>query len=226
MKRVHVLVEGQTEEAFLNRVLYPHLVSSAVLLTPIIVSTKRRKHGAKFKGGVPKYVQVRKQLLRLLGDSSVAAVTTMFDLYGLPDDFPGLGGLPAAPDGYRKVEALEAALGEDIADQRFRPYLSLHEFEALVLASPENLETAFPGASFADLIRSSWLGGKSPEEVNDGPETHPSARICKLIPSFHKAIHGPLVTARIGLATLREKCPHFDRWVTTLEGFGAAGHQE
>lgn len=37
MKRVHVLVEGQTEEAFVGLVVQPHLWDHGVDLTPTIV---------------------------------------------------------------------------------------------------------------------------------------------------------------------------------------------
>ena len=36
-------------------------------------------------------------------------------------------------------------------------------------------------------------------------------------PGFRKTLHGPLATADTGLAALRERCPRFDVWVSTLE---------
>ncbi|HHB90288.1 MAG TPA: DUF4276 family protein [Anaerolineae bacterium] len=32
-----------------------------------------------------------------------------------------------------------------------------------------------------------------------------------------KTLHGPMIIKRIGLASIRERCPHFDAWVTMLE---------
>ena len=51
-------------------------------------SHKTVKRGPNFKGGITSFGQVERDLRRLLGDTSAALVTTMFDLYGLPDDFP------------------------------------------------------------------------------------------------------------------------------------------
>ena len=80
MKKVLILVEGQSEETFVKRVLSPHLATLDVLAVPIITSTKRVKSGLNFKGGIQSYQRVRKEIKRLLGDSSAALVTTMVDL--------------------------------------------------------------------------------------------------------------------------------------------------
>src|SRR6185436_9487197 len=48
VRRVHVLVEGQTEETFIRDVLAPHLASREVYLTPVLAATKRIKSGLKF----------------------------------------------------------------------------------------------------------------------------------------------------------------------------------
>ena len=86
MKKVHVLVEGQTEEKFVNTVLADYLCKLKIYLIPIIVATKRVKSGGKFRGGVTSYKKVKDEILRLLQDSSSVAVTTMIDFYALPED--------------------------------------------------------------------------------------------------------------------------------------------
>lgn len=60
--------------------------------------------------------------------ASDARFTIMFDLYGLPTDFPGYEDAKGESDPHRRVSALEQALGRDISDPRFIPYLQLHEF--------------------------------------------------------------------------------------------------
>ena len=83
MTQVLVLVEGQTEETFVKRVLAPHLATRQIWITPIIVTT----HGAN-KGGLSRYSIVKKELCNLRRDPHIW-LTTMFDFYGLPRDFPG-----------------------------------------------------------------------------------------------------------------------------------------
>ena len=60
---------------------------------------------------------------------------------------------------------------------------------------------------------------ESPELIDDRPEQAPSRRITACIPEYsaRKASAGPLVVAKIGLPRLRERCPHFDGWVSRLE---------
>ena len=55
--------------------------------------------------------------------NSRARFTTMFDFYALPGDFPGYEDAGQEGDPYVRVRLLEDALGEDISDQRFVPYL-------------------------------------------------------------------------------------------------------
>ncbi len=94
MRKVLILVEGQTEERFVKDVLQPYLWDGGVHPEPKIVTTKRVKRGAHFKGGITNFKKVEDDLRRFLGDTDAALVTTMFDYYGLPDDFPGKLTLP------------------------------------------------------------------------------------------------------------------------------------
>jgi len=109
VRKVLVLVEGQTEERFVKEVLCPKCLQSDVFMQPVVLATKRSKVGIKFKGGVSTYSKIRADVLRLLGDSSASAVTTLLDYYGLPDDFPGRD-RAVAGDCYQKVAYLESCL--------------------------------------------------------------------------------------------------------------------
>lgn len=214
MKKVLILVEGQTEEGFVKRVLNEHLRYNDIYLVPTIIATKRVKQGSDFKGGVISYVKVRKEILKLLGDTT-AKVTTMFDFYGLPNDFAGRFGVTGRP--HDKVSQVENSFDKDINNPRFFSYFSLHEFEGLLFSSPPVIartmnesgkETAF------SRIKNSF---PTPEDINDNPETTPSKRISKECPQYDKVIHGSIIANRIGLETLRRECPHFDTWLNRIE---------
>jgi hypothetical protein len=56
-----------------------------------------------------------------------------------------------------------------------------------------------------------------PEEIDEGPNTHPAARIRRHFPGYRKTLHGPLVSERIGLDVIRRKCLHFDGWLRRIE---------
>lgn len=220
MNRVLILVEGQTEETFVKRVLSGHLRDSGVFPVPVIVATKRIKSGTKFKGGITSYRRFRRDLSALLADSGAVGVTTMIDYYGLPEDFPGRSTAPPQLRGVERARFLEEALRGDFDDARFVPYLSVHEFEALLLADPEVIGGAVPEVHDLRALEAAVLAAGSPEEVDDGAETHPAARIRSFAPRYRKVLHGPIITQRIGMERLRERCSHFDRWLGWLEAMG------
>jgi hypothetical protein len=217
MKRVLIYVEGQTEETFARDVLAPYLWQTCqIILTPTLARTRRTKSGQTFKGGIVSYEQVKKDIRRLLADSQALLVTTMIDYYGLPDNFPGKDTLPAGAP-YDRVRHLEKAFANDIGHPRFLPFLVLHEFEALVLVKPENLGRVLPQYQNQLPALVTNIRAIPPEEVNDGPQTHPAARIQQYLPGYQKRLHGPLVVRHTGLAAIRSRCPHFDEWLTRVE---------
>jgi hypothetical protein len=217
MRRVLVLVEGQTEERFVKDVLCPHLWIREVDLIPTISTTKRVKSGPDFKGGITDYQKVEKDVLRLLNDTDAVAVTTFIDYYGLPSDFPGM---PSRPPGNPIPRAVhvETSWQTQIGDPRFRPFLMVHEFEALLFANPGELGAALylpPGSS--QLLHDIRASFSSPEEINDNPGTAPSRRIIGVSPAYRKTLHGPLVAGRIGLPVICQECSHFAGWLDWLE---------
>ncbi len=224
--RLNFIVEGQTEEAFVNRTLLPHLADRSVFASARSVMTSR-KRGAKHKGGLSSYTKAKSDITAWMNEdrNADARFTTMFDLYALPTDFPGYGDARQAQDPYERVRALEDALREDIPDPRFIPYIQLHEFEALLLADPQKLDLQFHdrGAGIQRLVDMA-CEYDSPELIDDGFDTAPSKRIIGEIPEYdgQKASAGPIVAGYIGLPTLRSKCAHFREWLDELERLGNA----
>lgn len=213
-RKVFVLVEGQTEEGFVKNVL-PKAMPPGLFLQPVIVATRRVNSGGTFKGGVPSYPKVKGEIGRLLGDSSAVKVTTMLDYYALPISFPGRAA-PAGVSCERKVQSVEDAWTQDIGSPRFRAYLSLHEFEALLFCDPAAIAEGFARPELTPelaRIRSSF---RTPEEINDNPNTAPSARLEALFPRYSKPFFGTLIAARIGVAAMEAECPHFADWIGFL----------
>lgn len=209
MSSVLILVEGQTEERFVKDVLAPSLAEHGVYVVPKILVTKIVKAGANFKGGVTSFSHFERDLRLLLRDSSATMVTTMIDLYGLPDDFPAISQTRELPYSER-VAALTETLRQHFNDQRFRPYFSTHEFEAIILPFLEVVAKATGG-----VVPASSLAVSDPESVNF--INPPSKRLRALFGNYRKALHGPTVTRRIGLPELRRRCPLFDAWIAHME---------
>ena len=221
MKQGLILVEGQTEEAFVRTVLRPYLVEKVNLwLEPTIVVTKRVAAGPSFKGGLGSYRKLRSDLLRRFDASHFTVVTTLFDYYGFPADAPGIADLPASATPQQKALHVQDAFARDIARSHFVPFLALHETEAWIFSELEHSSWAFPEGSRLSELRAIRAAVGSPEEINDGFHTAPSRRILAACPAYQKAINGPVVLGAIGIDAIRRECPHFDGWLTKLEGSG------
>ncbi len=216
MKKILILVEGSTEERFVKSALVPHLMKLEINIIPKIVSTKIEKNGLQFKGGLSNYRKIKKDLLRLLQDKSAVLVTTMFDYYGLPIDFPGYA-LKRNGKGIQAAKLIEVELEKDINNKKFLAYLQVHEFEGLLFSCPELIADAL-----IDRTKQKELIGirkkfKSPEDINDNPATCPSRRILNIFPFYKKPLYGSLIVGRIGLTKIRSECSHFNEWLSKIE---------
>lgn len=224
MIRLHVFVEGDTELEFVKQCLAPHLDQRQVWTIPIEVTTKRdRKTGKKLARGGGHWKHWRKDIRTVLRSNAAdLRVTSMFDLYGLPEDFPKLNECSTEQDTVARAGLLESAMGEDVDDDRFIAYVQRHEFEALVLSGLHHLSEQLMDADARaglEALRKE-LGELAPEDVNDGQETAPSKRLLARVPGYNKTTHGPLVTLKVGIERLKERCPRFGAWVGKLEALG------
>lgn len=217
MKRLVFIVEGETEEAFVNIILRSYFQKGG-FYNPI--QCFKIKHT---QGGMQKYSHVRNDVLKTIYEHDVI-VTTMFDLYRLPSSFPGFTEARAITNHLERVTFLEAKMKEDLESRQgqqfntFIPYIQLHEFEALVFSSTKGFEALFEDnemdyKGIGEVIK----GFPNPEDINDSPETAPSKRIQKLIPGYNKVAYGISLIEYTGIDIILQKCPHFKVWIDKLE---------
>jgi len=216
MKKVHILVEGQTEESFVNTIIKPYFEAKGITVNPVIISTKRIKAGNKFKGGITKYSKVRSEVLNLIGDSTADLVTTMIDYYGLPLDFPGVKSAENTKP-YSRIIYIEKAFEDDIKSRKFYAYLVRHEFEGLLFTNPEEIAKKILPRKKASELQKIKQNFPTPEDINNNPSTAPSKRIEKIFPDYDKVADGPVIAQRIGLDAIRRECPHFNDWIEYIE---------
>jgi hypothetical protein len=197
--RLHFLVEGESEEAFVQEVLGPHLWSFEV--TSAVCSM----------GGAHNFQRWQRDLRRWMrsDQNADARFTSMVDLYRLPSDFPST--TPSTTDPLQRVEHIERAIAAEIADRRFIPYVQLHEFEALLLTAPESFASVFPGRTIAVSGLRAECAGVAPEFIDDTPERSPSKRILKHFPDYDKRAAAPVIAQAIGLPPHPPSLPPFRR---------------
>lgn len=215
--QVVVLVEGQTEEVFVKEVLKPYLYERNIWIEPSIINTKIVKNAPNFKGGAVTFGKARRDLERILKDQSIR-VTTFFDYYRLGSDFPQFTQVKkAAKSGPDKVSVIEKAFEQAIDNRRFKAYIQIYEFEALLFSSLHGFEVNF--ADELDFIKgvSQIINQYSnPEEINDDPKTAPSKRLEALRPGYDKIFYGNSIALDNGIESILEKCPRFAEWVSWL----------
>ena len=61
MINLYIYCEGQTEESFIARVLYPYLLELGIIAKPIVCKTKQTR-ATKHKGGVSNYQKIKSEL--------------------------------------------------------------------------------------------------------------------------------------------------------------------
>jgi hypothetical protein len=220
-KRALILVEGQTEERFVKDVLAPAFLNRELYFSPTILVTKRVKSGPNFKGGVTNFRKFQNDAQRLLNSAAGALVTTLLDYYGLPTDFPGMDSRPIGSPVARVTHVEQAILMKFGSPPNFLPFLALHEFEAWLFASPDELPRVMTENQKQPQFAAIRASVQTPEEINERPQFAPSKRIEALFPAYKKNLHGPAAAGRIGLDRIRAECPHFSAWLSKLESFAA-----
>jgi hypothetical protein len=223
MIRLGIIGEGISEQSFAMAVINPHLLSYGIEAFSRQIVTKRNASQKDSKGGMPCYERVKKDISKLINEDSTRMITSMFDLYALPSDFPGYLEASSIKEPYSKVKLLEESFAEDISNKRFVPYIQLYEFEALFFTNVEIVHEILSLNNLKSSLRNlEMIIGEepNPEFINNGPSSAPSKRIKNLYPDYQKSVDGVRILERIGLFKIREKCYHFNEWLSKLESFG------
>jgi hypothetical protein len=190
---------------------------------PIVAATSLLASGQR--GGFVNWAAIEADLRILFTKDPRPNVcfTTMLDVYAMPVAIPGYPGASHGARTAAQVDAIESAWFAHFGEPRFVPYLQRHEFETLVLAHPPALRAVFPEHALAlSALEQSIAAIPNVEDLNDGPTTHPSARLKNAIPTYDplKASNGAFVLMEAGLPNVRSRCPRFDAWLARWEQWG------
>ena len=219
-----VLVEGKTEQIFIQNIVSPYLAGKGVYITPIIIS----KPGQK--GGDVKFVRAKNDIELHLKQRPDTYLTIFVDYYGLKNDWPGIEEAKRQTTPAAKAEKINNAtksqvndlFGGNDADRRFIPYVAMHEFEAMLFSDPEKLATQLgvPQSRIDKILKKCG----EPEQIDDSPHTAPSKRLEDLSRRFKKTSTGIAIANAIGLKKIRNECPLFNKWLTDIERLEGLKH--
>lgn len=212
------IVEGKTEQIFIQKILAPYLGNRNIG----VHATQVSKPGQK--GGDVQFSRVKKDLELHLKQRPDTYVTTLIDYYGTKE-WPGLELVPtqASPAQIAKIindstRIVVASLFPDQqAERRFIPYIAVHEFEAL-LFSDVGILSCHLGID-PSLVETVITRCGSPEAINNSPMTAPSKRLNAWSPNqnFLKTTMGIAIAEAIGIEKMRDSCPLFDTWLSIFE---------
>ena len=221
MKRLFIVVEGETEERFIRRVLYqPFILKDFHIEAQQWITN--RKLGTTGSGNNFDLIEnhLRRLISRYKNDNEVF-ISVMVDLYAFPKHGNTIydDEVDIQRTGKGKALLLQKKMIERLQYENFIPYVQLTEFEALLLSNPDALSLFYPDKLIEIERLKSEIRAKSPEEINETPQGAPSKRIIKYIPEYEKqkTSAGVATAEFIGLSFLREKCPHFNEWITKME---------
>lgn len=214
MKRLIIVCEGATEQEFCQMVLSPYLYSKGV-----IVETPTIKHSC---GGIVAWGTLKKQIIQHLNETEVV-VSMLIDFYRIKDSFrfPGWMEAKNMEPSQIKMDYLFHQMTMDMQESlrnRFIPYIQLHEFEGLLFSDITAYKKNFTKTECDfQAIESAIKDFPTPEDINNGPNTAPSVRLKNAIRGYEKDLYGGILADDIGLKTIRERCPLFNKWVERLE---------
>jgi hypothetical protein len=224
LMRVLILVEGPTERAIVDNVIAPPLGLSGVFLYPRVVGKPGHKGGNNF-------AVVRREIANLIRQEPGSIVTMLFDYYGLDDSWPGVsesrGKSPGSALTIMKTSIADAVIEDmngDFNRTRFIPYVQFFEIEGLLFAGPQEMAKVFGRPNLETTFRQIVTDCGGCERINDRYDTAPSNRIKRYFPQYRKGrsvnAHASRIAQHIGIERIREQCPNFNDWFTSLEQQG------
>jgi hypothetical protein len=220
---VYLVVEGRTEQTFIRDVLAPEMLKKSFFLFPALLG----KPG--HKGGDVRFDRAKNDIGKFLCQRPNIIVSTMLDYFKIDESWPGCDEIKRKVNAGQSLSSLQKAqLIEDEthkkilenfpdckAENRFIPYISMHEFEALLFSDADVLSSKL-NVDIED-IQKILKNYENPEEINDGPKTAPSKRLLNLKRDYRKVDMGKQISEAIGIDKIRTQCPNFDRWLRRIE---------
>ncbi len=216
MKRLIIICEGQTEQEFCNDVLQPHFNQLGIFIqNPTIKKTA---------GGIVRWTSLKFQIETHLKQDPTAYVSTLIDFYGIHEfhQYPNWLQASQTVNKINGMELMEQGMLNEITttfQNRFIPYIQLHEFEGILFSDLSVFDNGFEESEFLDYnyLVQTINDNENPELINDSSLTAPSKRLHRIIKDYSKVTHGSLIAQDIGINKIRSKCPRFNEWIEKLQ---------
>ncbi|PWK22647.1 uncharacterized protein DUF4276 [Arcicella aurantiaca] len=221
MKHLYIIVEGQTEAEFVERLLISYLSNQGLHtnIQPIKITMSGGGHGFN------NIEHFRNTIKPIMYYKDEPIITTMIDYSGINSEkkMPNYLNCIEKSDVEQRILCMEESLKNYVNTIKpytnFIPNILRHEFETLLFANPEDgfdLEDEQIKREIIDL-KSKYL---SIEDINSSPETFPSKRIESIYSSinkkYNKIADGVDIAELTGINSILKECPHFKNWLDKI----------
>ena len=221
MNRIIVVVEGDSEEKFVNQLLKPFFFQKGIKIEAQKWFTNKKLGSS---GGGQSFDLIENHLKKLISqfkNNKSVVITTMIDLYAFPKQGKTIYSTEIENlKSKEKIKLLESRFLNRFENYYlFVPYIQLHEFETLLFSNIEKCITYyFEDEKQIQQLKKEVIDLK-PEEINETPSGSPSNRIIKYLPKYkkEKTTASIVILNEIGLDVIIEKCPNFKNWIFKLE---------
>lgn len=218
MRDLYFIVEGETEEEFINRLLIPYLYGRGLTgnIQALLIFVSGGGHG---HSNVEHFLNTIEPVLYYQGEP---VITSLLDYFRFPRqraDFAACSTLASAD---AQADCLQQALLTAVHSIRpyrhFLPYVQLHEFEALLFADAAGHE--LQPAGIQTEVAAVVAAYPNPEQINSRPENAPSKRLATIYrahqQTYRKVADAVDIAELIGIERLLERCPRFASWLESL----------
>lgn len=223
MKHLYIVVEGETELEFVNRILIPYLISRGLQtnLQGLMITFKGGGHGFN------NIEHLKRTIAPLLHHSNQPIITTMIDHYGINSEkkLPNYANCIKEQDVEQRIFCMEKSLQMSINSlyeggyPYFIPNIIRHEMETLLFANPEK-GFELEDEAIKQQILQVCKQYPNIEDINSGSETAPSKRLIQIYAAngkkYVKGADAIDIAEFTGIDLILEKCPRFKRWVELL----------
>jgi len=221
MKHLYIIVEGETELEFVNRILIPYLIANGLRtqIQGLMITMKGGGHGFN------NIEHFKRTLKPLLYYENEPVITTMIDHYGinsekkLPNYSNCIGEINVENRIFCMEQSLLSAVNSIKEYRYFIPNIIRHEMETLLFANPvkgfelENDEIQRDVLAVCAEI-------PNIEDINCTPQGAPSNRLKQIYENhnqkYNKVAIGVDIAELTGIETILQKCPRFKTWIDKL----------
>ncbi|MDZ7879286.1 MAG: DUF4276 family protein [Saprospiraceae bacterium] len=221
MKHLYIIVEGETELEFVNRLLIPFLIKKGLHthIQGVPIDMKGGGHGFN------NIEHFKKTIRPLLLNENEPIITTMIDHYGINSErkLPNYSTCIQNIQVEQRIKCMEDNLVHIVNSIKpyrfFIPNILRHEMETLFYANPEkgfDLEDE----KIKNAVLAICKAFPNIEDINSTPQGAPSKRLIAIYEAnekkYNKKVDGVDIAELTGMDIILEKCPRFRAWVELI----------